>query len=79
MQRLTLRQRLESSLQLTGVFGVFHQGRAELAWLDSTGATLATLDCGAVSPNAVHCASSSFRTGARTGPRPAPAAALYER
>ena len=48
---LTLRQAGEQ-LQLTGVFGVFHQGRAELAWLDSTGATLATLDCGAVSPNA---------------------------
>ena len=48
---LTLRQAGEQ-LQLTGVFGVFHLGRAELAWLDATGATLATLDCGAVSPNA---------------------------
>ena len=46
---LTLRQAGEQ-LQLTGVFGVFHLGRAELAWLDATGATLATLDCGAVSP-----------------------------
>ncbi len=48
---LTLRQAGEQ-LQLTGVFGVFHLGRAELAWLDATGATLMTLDCGAVSPNA---------------------------
>jgi len=37
-------------LALGGVFGVFHQARAELAWLDAAGATLATLDCGAVSP-----------------------------
>ena len=37
-------------LRLRGVFGVFHRGRAEVAWLDAAGATLATLDCGAVSP-----------------------------
>ncbi len=50
-QALTLRQAGEQ-LQLTGVFGVFHLGRAELAWLDASSAALATLDCGAVSPNA---------------------------
>lgn len=37
-------------LRVSGVFGVFHQARAELAWLDPAGATLATLDLGAVSP-----------------------------
>ena len=51
-QRLSA-QAAGEQLQLAGVFGVFHLGRAELAWLDATGATLATLDCGAVSPNAV--------------------------
>ena len=48
-QRLTA-QTTGEGLHLMGVFGVFHLGRAELAWLDATGATLATLDCGAVSP-----------------------------
>ena len=50
-QHLTARQAGEQ-LHVTGVFGVFHQGRVELAWLDTSGATLATLDCGAVNPNA---------------------------
>ena len=51
-QRLSA-QAAGEQLQLAGVFGVFHLGRAELAWLDASGAKLATLDCGAVSPNAV--------------------------
>ncbi len=50
-QRLSA-QAAGEQLQLAGVFGVFHLGRAELAWLDEAGAKLATLDCGAVSPNA---------------------------
>ena len=40
-------------LRISGTYGVFHQGRAELAWLDPAGATLATLDLKAVSPLAM--------------------------
>ena len=50
-QRLSA-QTTGKGLHLLGVFGVFHLGRAELTWLDEAGAKLATLDCGAVSPNA---------------------------
>lgn len=38
------------ALRLTGEFGIFHEARAELAWLDNDGATLSTRDLGAVSP-----------------------------
>ncbi|MCY4024109.1 MAG: DUF4380 domain-containing protein [Anaerolineaceae bacterium] len=38
------------ALRLTGVFGVFHEAPAELAWLDGDGATLSTQELGAVSP-----------------------------
>lgn len=48
-QHLAARREGEA-LRLSGSFGVFHQARAELAWLDPAGATLATLDLGAVSP-----------------------------
>lgn len=37
-------------LRISGSYGVFHQARAELAWLDPAGATLATQDLDAVSP-----------------------------
>ena len=44
--------RANGQLRVTGTFGIFHQARAELAWLDGGGATLATQDLGAVSPSA---------------------------
>ena len=48
-QPLSARREGEA-LRLGGVFGVFHQARAELAWLDPAGANLATQDLGEVSP-----------------------------
>lgn len=38
------------ALRLGGVFGVFHEARAELAWLDNDGATLSKQDLGTVRP-----------------------------
>ncbi len=40
----------DGALHLTGTFGVFHQARAELAWQDAAGSTLATHDLAEVSP-----------------------------
>ncbi len=48
-QHLTAGQAGEQ-LHISGTFGVFHQARAELAWLDGDGVTLALQDLGAVSP-----------------------------
>ena len=48
-QRLVARRRGEQ-VHVTGSFGVFHQARAELAWLDAIDTTLATQDMGEVSP-----------------------------
>ncbi len=48
-KHLTIRQSGER-LKLSGAYGVFHHARAELAWQNAAGSTLATHDLGEVSP-----------------------------